>query len=233
MRMHSPQSIETRVPTSMFPGTSQEFINLIAHYYRGEIARMAGWRDRIDRTTNWAITCVAAMLSISWSGPGHHHEILIFAMIIVMLLLVIESRRYRFFDVYRRRVRAIERHYYAQVFQPEFNACAAWTKNLGADLRFPTFVISRSDAFCHRLRRNYLWLFMVLLAAWILQITRLGLLPGTPDLNWTTVIHNASIGSLPGTAVITLVAAFYVALILAAAVRKKADGELVIGDVHV
>jgi uncharacterized membrane protein len=26
----------------MFSGTSQEFINLVAHYYRGEIARMAG-----------------------------------------------------------------------------------------------------------------------------------------------------------------------------------------------
>jgi len=45
--------------TPALPATSQEFINLIAHYYRGEIARMAGWRDRIDRTTNWAITCGA------------------------------------------------------------------------------------------------------------------------------------------------------------------------------
>ena len=38
-----------------FPTTSTEFITLIAHYYRAEIARMAGWRDRIDRTSNWAI----------------------------------------------------------------------------------------------------------------------------------------------------------------------------------
>jgi uncharacterized membrane protein len=35
-----------------FPSTSSEFITLIAHYYRAEIARMAGWRDRIDRTSN-------------------------------------------------------------------------------------------------------------------------------------------------------------------------------------
>ena len=38
------------------PKTSSEYITLIAHYYRAEIARMSGWRDRIDRTTNWAIT---------------------------------------------------------------------------------------------------------------------------------------------------------------------------------
>ena len=43
-----------------FPTTSAEFITLIAHYYRAEIARMAGWRDRIDRTSNWAITVVGA-----------------------------------------------------------------------------------------------------------------------------------------------------------------------------
>ena len=66
---------------------------------------MAGWRDRIDRTTNWAITVVAAMLSISLSTPSAHHGVLLFAMVLVLLLLVIEARRYRFFDVYRERVR--------------------------------------------------------------------------------------------------------------------------------
>ena len=77
-----------------FPTTSTEFITLIAHYYRAEIARMAGWRDRIDRTTNWAITVVGAMLSISLSTPTAHHGVILFAMVLVLLLLVIESRRY-------------------------------------------------------------------------------------------------------------------------------------------
>ena len=31
-----------------FPTTSIEFINTIVHYHRGEIARMAGWRDRLE-----------------------------------------------------------------------------------------------------------------------------------------------------------------------------------------
>jgi hypothetical protein len=37
-----------------FPATSVEFINILAHFHRAEKSRMAGWRDRIDRTTNWA-----------------------------------------------------------------------------------------------------------------------------------------------------------------------------------
>jgi uncharacterized membrane protein len=101
-----------------FPGTTNEFITVLAHYHRAEIARMAGWRDRIDRTTNWAITVVAAMLSVSLSTPTAHQGVLLFAMLLVMLLLRIEARRYRFFDVYRSRVRRLERNYYAQILSP-------------------------------------------------------------------------------------------------------------------
>ena len=32
--------------------TSAEVITVVAHFHRAEIGRMAGWRDRIDRTTN-------------------------------------------------------------------------------------------------------------------------------------------------------------------------------------
>ena len=78
------------------PKNSSEYITLIAHYYRAEMARMSGWRDRIDRTTNWAITVAGAMLSVSLSTASSHHGLLLFAMILVLLLLVIEARRYRF-----------------------------------------------------------------------------------------------------------------------------------------
>lgn len=93
------------------PLSSSEFITTMSHYHRAEIARMAGWRDRLDRTTNWALTVAAAMLSVSLSTPSSHHGVLIFAMMITLILLWIEARRYRFFDVYRSRVRQFERHF--------------------------------------------------------------------------------------------------------------------------
>ena len=55
--------------TPPFPATTAEYITVLAHFHRAEMGRMAGWRDRIDRTTNWAITGVAAMLSLSLSRP--------------------------------------------------------------------------------------------------------------------------------------------------------------------
>src|SRR5580698_3886951 len=117
-----------------FPSSPGEFITLFAHFHRAEIARMAGWRDRIDRTTNWAITVVGAMLSVSLSTPTAHHGVVLFAMLLLLLLLVIESRRYRFFDVYRARVRRLERNYYAQILSPEKEVEKGWTKVLGDDL---------------------------------------------------------------------------------------------------
>lgn len=102
----------------LFPQTRNEYITVLAHYHRAEIARMAGWRDRIDRTTNWALTVAAAMMSVSLSTPNAHHGVLLFAMLLVTLLLRIEARRYRFFDVYRARVRLLERNYYANVLDP-------------------------------------------------------------------------------------------------------------------
>jgi hypothetical protein len=46
-----------------FPAISTEAITVLVHYYRGELTRMISWRDRLDRTTNWAIGALAAMLS--------------------------------------------------------------------------------------------------------------------------------------------------------------------------
>src|SRR4028119_2488751 len=128
-------NLRPTITAPVFPGTPSEFITVMAHYHRAEIARMAGWRDRIDRTTNWAITVVAAMLSVSLSTPTAHHGVLLFAMVLVLLLLVIEARRYRFFDVYRNRVRRMERNYYAQVFAPRPGVEDEWARQSGEDLR--------------------------------------------------------------------------------------------------
>ena len=139
-----------------FPSSPGEFITVFAHFHRAEIARMAGWRDRIDRTTNWAITLVAAMLSVSLSTSNAHHSVLMFAMVLAFFLLMIESRRYRFFDVYRSRVRRLERNYYAKLFNPGLKAEEDWQHVMAADLQTPTFVMSMTEAVSRRLRRNYI-----------------------------------------------------------------------------
>jgi uncharacterized membrane protein len=169
-----------QLPAPVWPGipkNSSEYITLIAHYYRAEMARMSGWRDRIDRTTNWAITVAGAMLSVSLSTPTAHHGVLLFSMVLVLLFLVIESRRYRFFDVYRARVRLLERQYFARVFALDGERDTDWIRTLSNDLQKPVFLMGHWLAFSRRLRRNYIWMFLIVLIAWLLKISTPKLMP--------------------------------------------------------
>jgi uncharacterized membrane protein len=213
-------------------------VTTISHFHRAEIARMAGWRDRIDRTTNWAITVVAAMLSLSLSTASAHHGVLIFAMLLVFLLLWIEARRYRFFDVYRTRVRQLERHYFAQLFSPQPDQAANWLPILGESLRTPKFLISHWTAFARRLRRNYLFMFLVLLFAWVLKISTPSLqneTPGAGGLVHTAAeaVNNAALGLMPGWLVVAGVVGFNVALVVVAVTMGRAEAVVAEGDVHV
>jgi uncharacterized membrane protein len=217
-----------------FPSSPGEFITLFAHFHRAEIARMAGWRDRIDRTTNWAITLVAAMLSVSLSTSNAHHSVLMFAMVLAFFLLMIESRRYRFFDVYRSRVRRLERNYYAKLFDPGLTAEEDWQRIMAADLQTPTFVMSMAEAVSRRLRRNYIWIFLILLGAWALKVTFPSFSGEIPAaLTFPDWIRNAGVGHVSGWIISATVLAFYGWLVVAALRTHGRRGELAHGDAHV
>lgn len=222
----------------IFPTTPTEFVNALSHYYRGELARMVSWRDRLDRTTNWAITGVGAMLSVSLSSPETHHGVLLFAMVLIFLLLSIESRRYRFFHVYRSRVRLIERNYYARIFSPRDHLDPThWMNQLSEDLRLPRFSITHSQAMARRLRRNYSWLYLILLLAWVLKTTTTVLQPKSFSGQFVQSANelgvNASIGSVPGIVVIVAILAFYSYLAYIMIKHRESGGELAYGEVHV
>lgn len=193
----------------VLPQTTGEFVNVYAHYFRAEMQRAISWRDRLDRTTNWAIAGTAGILSVSLNQPEKHHGLLLFGMALVFLLLVIESRRYRFFDVYRKRVRMFETGYYAQIMAPrESPGQPEWLRELGENIRTPHVALTLKEAMAHRLRRNYGWIFLVLLAAWLLKvagsIALLQIWARPSDLHM-----QAQIGWTPGWAVLLGVLGFY------------------------
>jgi len=221
----------------IFPTNSVEFVNALSHYYRAEMARMMSWRDRLDRTTNWAITGVGAMLSVSLSSPQSHHGVLLFAMVLIFLMLYIESRRYRFFHVYRSRVRLMERNYYVRIFSArDMIDMTHWMNQLGEDLRLPRFTITTTQAMARRLRRNYIWLFLILLLAWLLKTTTSVLqAAGAAEIVHSTgeLFRNAAIGYVPGLVVVILIVSFYGWMFYVMIKHREASGELAYGEVHV
>jgi uncharacterized membrane protein len=87
------------------------YVNAMSHFYRGEMGRIMIWRQRLDMTTNWAITSSTAIITIAFSTRGVPHIIFFFNLAIVWVLLWIEARRYRFYDAFRARVRMLEAHF--------------------------------------------------------------------------------------------------------------------------
>jgi len=221
-----------------YPVVTKDDITTLSHYYRGELSRMMSWRDRLDRTTNWAIGAVAAMLSISLSTASTHHSVLVFSMVMVFLLLQIESRRYRFFHLFRTRVRLLERNYFGPFFDPKKTPESHdWAAELAETLRHPRFTIGRRQAMARRLARNYSWIFLILLAAWLLKITTAVLQPRTGEAefvhSFSEILRNTAIGYIPGGVVLAIVLIFYGWLGYIMLRHRTNQGELTFGEVHV
>jgi uncharacterized membrane protein len=229
--------VDTSKPTTVEPRLPQspsELTTTLVHYYRAEMARMSSWRDRLDRTSNWAITVTAALLSVSLSTPTAHHGVLLFAMLLVALLLYVEARRYRFYDTYRYRVRQFERHYFGRIFSGAEAGSEPWLRALAEDLRHPHFHVSLRVAATRRLRRNYIFMFGILLLAWALKITSPKLQEDGTAVDTprpiATIIANAALGPLPGWLVIAIVASFCGALAYAYFSQRSRPNE---DEVHV
>lgn len=192
----------------------------VAHLYRGEIHRMKFWRERLDRTTNWAVLVISAILTWAFSRPGIPHYILLIGVATLSVFLLIEARRYRAYDIWRSRVRTLQENVFAYGLDPSAGVPDPnWREALSRDYRTPAIKISAEEAIAHRLRRVYLPLLTVLLAAWIVRITAFA------PTSWVT---SAAIGMLPGPIVIGAVAVFYLGAVFVA-VRPRtwyAKGEL-------
>ena len=180
----------------------------LAHLYRGEIHRMKFWRERLDRTTNWAVLVMAAILTWAFGSAANPHYVILIGNAAVGLFLVVEARRFRAYDIWRSRVRYLQRHVWAPGLDPTTTLDDEhWRERLAEDYRHPTLKITAEETIAHRLRRVYLPLFAILNGAWLLRVTAFD--PGT----WPT---SAAVGTVSGIVVTGLVAALMVGALVVA-----------------
>ncbi|MFB6069984.1 MAG: DUF2270 domain-containing protein [Halanaeroarchaeum sp.] len=198
----------------MSPGSA------LAHLYRGEVHRMKLWRERLDRTTNWAVIVLAAIVTWAFSGPDHPHYILLVGMASLAIFLGIEARRYRAYDIWRSRVRVLQENVVALALDPSMDPTDEdWRERLGEDYRNPTVKITWEEAVAHRLRRIYLPLFAIMIGAWTIRVTAF------TRGGWPA---SAAVGTIPGL-VVTAVVFGWLLLLVVVAVRRRtwrARGEL-------
>ena len=179
------------------PAADGLYITAMSHFYRGEVGRIMAWRARLDNTTNWAITATSTIFTVAFSIERVPHIIFVFNIAIVTIMLWIESRRYRFYDAFRARVRMMEAHFLVPVVMQKASALEGdWRKLLAEDLLLPGFKISRFEALGRRLKRNYVFIYIVIFAAWI---TKIFLHAQPPIDGWAAFYRALSVGtSIPG-----------------------------------
>jgi uncharacterized membrane protein len=201
------------------------YVNAMSHFYRGELGRIMVWRQRLDITTNWAITSSTAIITIAFSNRDVPHLIFFFNLAIVWGMLWIEARRYRFYDAFRARVRMLEAHFLVpMVMENREMLQGEWKKLVCEDLILPSFKISKLEAVGRRLKRNYVFIFILIMVAWVTKI----FLHASMTLDGVPAFYRAlRVGHIPS----WIVAAIFVATLASVIgitiyVSKKTTGEV-------
>ncbi|OGR28398.1 MAG: hypothetical protein A2139_01315, partial [Desulfobacca sp. RBG_16_60_12] len=148
---------------------SGEFNTAMVHFFRAEVQRANVWRQRLDTTTNWAVVTTGAALSFAF-GQMIDHYVIILNTLLVTLFLFIEARRYRYYELWSYRVRLLETDFFAAMLVPPFRPGSDWAETMAENLLHPQFRISMWEAFGRRYRRNYAWVYVVLILAWVLKV---------------------------------------------------------------
>jgi uncharacterized membrane protein len=181
--------------------SNTEQITALSHYYRAEVQRSLAWRERLDRTTNWAVAATAAFLGFGFSHPEVNHALYLFGLAIIYVLLFVESRRFRYYDAYEYRIRLLNHHFIYGVLVegtvPQefgFDETVYWRAELASDLRYPQYKMARSTALGRRIYANYGYLFAILIIGWLFKIK----LHPVPAETWRQFYDQAAIGFIPG-----------------------------------
>jgi uncharacterized membrane protein len=174
-------------------------IGALAHLYRGEVYRSTIWRTRLDTTTNWSVVTLGVALSLSFSSPEASPLPLLLVGFLVLFFLLLESRRYRYFNVWRARCRWMERHLYAPMLEEgDLHMEAGWQHVLARDYREPRYHIGLLRAVGRRLRNNYIWILLIQTTAYFGKI----IIHPAPVASVAELLQRAAVGPVPGEVVV-------------------------------
>jgi uncharacterized membrane protein len=183
-----------------------EFVNAMVHLYRGELGEATAWRSRIDTTTHWAVVLSATALTFTFSNKdSNSHAVIPIIILFCTFLLLMESRRYRFFDIWRSRARMLEINFFRPILDHQITPMQHWQETLALDMEWPHFHMPWWEAAGRRLRRNYQWIYGILLGSWFMELSSYP----TTTTSLPEMISRASIGPLSGQIVFAGMMVFY------------------------
>ncbi|SNS44285.1 DUF2270 domain-containing protein [Tropicimonas sediminicola] len=201
---------------------TQAEIGALAHLYRGEVYRSTIWRTRLDTTTNWSVVSLGAAISLSFSSAEASSLPLLLVGVLIWTLMVLESRRYRYFNVWRARARYIEVHFYApMLLDGDLHTEENWQKVLAEDYWRPDYHVSLFTAMGRRIRRNYLWILSVQMIAYVGKL----IIHPEPAASLQEVVDRADTGPLPGELILGIGIVYLGAFLVIAQITGRRDAQ--------
>src|SRR3954451_670270 len=181
-------------------------ITALSHLYRGELYRSTVWRTRLDTTTNWAVVTTGISLSLTFSSASATPLPLVLVGLLVAVFLTIEARRYRFFDFWRIRAHVLEVNFFGPILRGHgVRTDNGWNEILYQDYRNPNLHITYLEAIGRRIRRNYGWIFVIQVVAYIGKL----MIHPMPIPSMSEIFVRATIGPVPGQIILLAGFAFH------------------------
>lgn len=194
------------------PFEPRDTTTALIHLYRGELGRMTTYRVRLDATTNWAVVSTAGIATFALGTPGASHLVFGLAVLLILAFCVMEARRFRGYVLIRDRVRLLETGFYGAILGGK-ESPPHWQEQLREQLIDPSPLVGYPRAIAICLRRSYAWLLGVVYLAWLVKLRQA---PGA-------LVEAASLGSIPGPAVLALSTAVLLAVVIVALLARHPE----------
>lgn len=194
----------------------------VIHFYRASSAHADVWRQRLDITTNWAIVTNAAVISFALSNAKTPPFVLLMVLFIDLFFLIMESRRYQVYNMWHHRVRVLQQYVFAEAlsgYPSEDNETIHRELSELADhLGDSVPRISLLDAIGFRIRRNYFYIFLFTVGAWLIK---LHIHPQRSE-SFAELVARAAMGPCSGE-MLSLSVVLFLVIALLLAIRAPSD----------
>jgi uncharacterized membrane protein len=143
------------------------------------------------------------MITFAFGSADSPHFVLMIALAFDLVFLLMESRRYQIYDLWRRRFVVLNRHLIAPALLGDQEAPkvegapdvdAEGLRALANDLSNMVPHIGLLSAMAYRVRRNYGYLLLVAIGAWLLKLE----MHPAPAASFSELLRRAEIGPIGG-----------------------------------
>jgi len=143
-----------------------------ARRYRGDVTRLTSYRQRLDATTNWAVTLTSVLVAFSLGSNTTGHYFFGFILILQLFFCGVEARRLVYYRLVRHRCRLFERGLFSHLLMPDMPA-SDWKKALRDTYMADAKLIPFRQGFMIRIKRIYGFLVLATYMGWIFKLISL------------------------------------------------------------